>query len=75
MLPGLVSLLSCVTTTVTEKELSKVVYAEIVSERADSKPTLLGVTSRLQQVFLNELGQKYVVLVGDGKTYQLLKEI
>ena len=34
LLPGLVSLVSCVTITVTDKELSKVVYAEIVSERA-----------------------------------------
>ena len=64
-----------VTTTVSDKELSKVVYAEVVSERADSKPTLLSVISRLQQVFLNQLQQKYVVLVGDGKTYQILKEI
>ncbi len=45
-------------------------YAEIVSERADTKPTLLGIISRLQQVFLGELEQKYVILVGDGKTYQ-----
>ncbi len=75
ILPGLVSLLNCVSIGGNEKELSRVVYAEIVSERADSKPTLLGIISRLQQVFLSELEQKYVILVSDGKTYQLLKEI
>ncbi len=62
ILPGLVSLLNCVSIGGNEKELSRVVYAEIVSERADSKPTLLGIISRLQQVFLSELEQKYDIM-------------
>ena len=46
-----------------------------MSERADSKQTLLGVISQLQQVFVQELRQKYVLVVGDTKTYNLLQSI
>ena len=47
----------------------------MLSERADSKQTLLGVISRLQQVFVKELKQKYAIVVGDAKTYSLLQGI
>ena len=45
-------------------------YVEIISERADSKPTLIGVIARIQQTFVQELNQKYVIIVGDAKTYK-----
>ena len=48
---------------------------EVVSEKADSKHTLIGVVSRIQQVFAQELGQKYVIIVGDAKTYNILQDI
>ena len=50
-------------------------YVEILSERADSKPTLLRVIGRLQKVFVQELKQKYVIVVGDAKTYNLIQAI
>ena len=46
---------------------------EITSERAE--PTLIGVIARIQQTFVQELNQKYVIVVGDAKTYNLLQEI
>ena len=46
-LPGLQSLVNCVRHQAAEKEVSHITYVEIVSEKADSKPTLMGVISRL----------------------------
>ena len=74
-LPGLQSLVNCVRHQAAEKEVSHITYVEIVSEKADSKPTLMGVISRLQTTFVEELKQKYVLVVGDAKTYNLLQAI
>ena len=73
--PGLQSLIHCVRKQTSEKEVSHITYVQIVSERADCKPTLMGVISRLQKTFVEELGQKYVLVVGDAKTYNLLQSI
>ena len=48
---------------------------EIISEKADCKSTLMGVISRLQKMFVEERGLKYVLVVGDAKTYNLLQSI
>ena len=45
-----------------------------MSERADSKPNLIGAIGRLQQIFIHDLNQKYVV-VGDAKMYNILQDI
>ena len=50
-------------------------YVEIVSEKADSKPTLLSVLDQLQQVLVQQLKHKFVLVVGDAKTYNLLRAI
>ena len=68
--PGLQSIVNCVRKQASDKEVSQITYVEIVSEKADSKPTLMGVISRLQKTFVEELGQKYVLVVGDAKTYK-----
>ena len=48
---------------------------EIVSERSDSKPTLFGVTGRLQQIFIHDLNQTFVIVVGDAKMYNLFQDV
>ena len=64
--PGLQSFINCVRRQSTDREVT---YVEILkSERADSKPTLLSAVGRLQQVLVQELQQKYVLVVGDAKT-------
>lgn len=73
--PSLQSLINCIRKQATDREVSKVSYVEILSERADSKPTLLSVIGRLHKVFVQELKQKYVLVVGDAKTYNLLQAI
>jgi len=51
-----------------DKEVSNVTYIEVVSEKADSKHTLIGVVSQTQQVLVQELGQRYIIIVGDAKS-------
>ncbi len=58
--PSLVSLLNCVKRQTYDKEVSNI---EVVSEKADSKPTLVGVIARLHKLFLIDHGQKHVFLV------------
>ena len=50
-------------------------YIEISSDRADSKPTLLNALSKLYQIFIVQQGQKWLIVVGDAKTYDLSKSI
>ena len=73
--PALPSLVNCIRKQSADREVSNVTYVEIISERADSKPTLIGVIGRLQQIFIHDLNQKYVIVVGDAKTYNLLQDI
>ena len=73
--PAFPSLVNCIRKQSADREVSNVTYVEIVSERADSKLTLIGVIGRLQQIFIHDLKQKYVIVVGDAKTYNLLQDI
>ena len=73
--PGIQSFVNCIRKQCTDSEVSNVVYVEIISEKADSKQTLLGVIGRLQTTFVKEQRLKYVIVCGDGKTYAILQEI
>ena len=66
--PCLQSFVNCVRKQCADTEVSNVVYVEIISEKADSKQTLLGVIGRLQTTFVKEQRLKYVIVCGDGKT-------
>jgi len=74
-LPGLPSLLNCVRKQSTSCEVSNVVYVQISSERADSKPTLINILGQMHKIFIVGHRQKYLLVVGDGKTYDLLQDI
>ena len=74
-LPGLQSLINCIRKQTTSTEESRVAYIEISSERADSKPTLVNVLGKLYQTFVVQQGQKWLLVVGDAKTYDLIKTI
>lgn len=50
-------------------------YVEIRSEVADSKATLMNILGKLHKTFVAELGQKWVLVVGDAKVFVLLQEI
>ncbi len=67
--PQLPSLVNCIRKQAADKGVSNVTYVEIISERAHSKPTLIGVISRVQKIFVQGLNQKYVTIIGDAKTY------
>ena len=75
ILPGLSSLISCIQTHPTDKEVSNVVYVEIRSERADCKATLTMVHAKLYRTFIADFGQKWLIAVGDAKTFDLLQTI
>ena len=68
--PGLQSLVDCIRQQTADKEMSSVTYTcmEIVSERDDSKLTLMGIISQLQAEFVQKLRQKCVLVVGDKKS-------
>ncbi len=74
-LPSLPSLLNCVRKQTTSCEVSNVVYVQISSERADSKPTLINILGQMQKIFIVGHRQKWLLAVGDAKTYDLLQEI
>ena len=42
-------------------------YIDILSEKADSKAALLKVIGNLHRVIIEELNQKWVIVVGDAK--------
>ena len=71
-LPGIPSLLNLVQQLRDETEVSKVAFVDILSERADSKSTLIKVLGNLHRIFVKDLKQKWVIVVGDAKTYDLL---
>ena len=75
VLPGLVSLLSALQPGPREKEESNVVYVDIRSERADCKETLGKVLANLYRTFIVEYNQKWLIVVEDAKTFDLLHAI
>ena len=56
-------------------EVSNVVYLEIQSERADDKATLVKLLAWLYQTFIVELGQKWLITVGDAKIFKVIHSI
>ena len=74
-LPVLQSLINCVRQQSTNTEESKVVYVHILSERADSRPTLIYILSKMYQTFVIEQNRKWLLVVGDAKTYDIIKGI
>ena len=74
-LPNLQSLINCVHRQTTSIEESKVVYVNISSERADSRPTLIAMLSEMYKMFVIEQNQKCLLVVGDAKTYDIIKSI
>ena len=74
-LPGIPTLLNCVQQQAFDKEVSNIAYVEIVSEKADCKHTLTNALGRIHYTFVVGLQQKWVIVVGDGKTYDLLQDI
>ena len=73
--PSLKLFLHCVRKQCNDKEESKVIFCDILSEKADSKPTLLKVIDKLHKIFVCQLNHKFVIVVGDAKTYSLLVAI
>lgn len=74
-LPSLTSFLSASTYTNDKFEQSKVVYVDIVSLPADSKDTVLQVLCKLHAKFIVELGFRWLIVVGDAKTYDILQNL
>ena len=74
-LPAMPSLLHCVRKQSVESELSNVVYVEILSEIADSKATLLHIVGKLHKTFLTDLKQKWVLVIGDAKIFDVLQDL
>ena len=74
-LPAMASLLHCVRKQSVESELSNVVYVEILSEIADSKATLLHIVGKLHKTFLTDLKQKWVLVIGDAKIFDVLQDL
>ena len=74
-LPSLQSLINCVRKQTSSTEESKVVYVEISSERADSRPTLITMLGKMYKTFVVQQNQKWLLVVGDAKTYDIIKSI
>ena len=74
-LPNLKSLINCIRRQTTCTEESKVVYVEISSERADSRPTIIAMLGKMYQTFVVQQNQKWLLVVGDAKTYDIVKSV
>ena len=74
-LPNLQSLINCVRKQSSSSEESKVVYVQISSERADSRPSLIALLGRMYTTFVVEQKQNWLLVVGDAKTYDIIKSI
>lgn len=57
-----------------DNDPSKIYYLEILDENADSEETMAVVSDLVQEKMLSE-SQQWVVLVGDGKTFEHLKKV
>ena len=50
-------------------------YDEISSERADSRSTLITILGKMYQTFVVQQRQKWLLVVGDAKTYDIIRKI
>ncbi len=60
---------------VTHTQKSRVTYYEVMDAPADSKDTIMALLHDLHQQFIEELEQKWLVVEGDGKFYEILKSL
>ena len=74
-LPALISLINSLHLGPSEFEKSNIVYVEILSARADSKTTLGSVLAKLYKTFIIEHKQKWLLVVGDAKTFDILQSM
>ena len=74
-LTGLPSFLSAMRYTGGSNEQSTVVYVDIVSLPADSKDTVLHVLNKLHHTFIVKMSFRWLIVVGDAKTYDILQEL
>ena len=74
-LPSLALFISASTYTNDKCEQSKVVYVDIVSLPADSNNAVLQVLNKLHAKFIVELGFRWLIVVGDAKTYDILQSL
>ena len=74
-LPGLASCISGFLYSNEDVEESNVVYVDIVSLPADSKDTILQVLNKIYSKFVGELRNRWVIVVGDAKTFDILQDL
>ena len=60
---------------VSEEEAGNVVYVDVLSENADSKATLTRVVGKLHNIFVTDLIQKRMFVVGDAKVYDVFQSL
>ena len=67
-LPGLPTFVSHKCYGGDRNELGNVVYVDIVSLPADSKDTIMKILRKLYTIFVLEMKNKWLIVVGDAKT-------
>ena len=55
--------------------IPNIIYLNVLDQKADNKQTLLAIINNLYEEFIVNGGQKWVVVEGDTKTYDILKSI
>ena len=72
-LPGLACCVSGFLYRNEDVEESNVAYVDIISLPADSKDTVLQILNKIYSKFVGELRHRWVIVVGDAKTYDILQ--
>ena len=52
-------------------EVSNIIYLNVFNQKADNKQTLLAIVNSLYEEFIVKEGQKWVMVEGDAKTYDI----
>ncbi len=60
---------------ITHTQKSRVVYLDVMDAKADSKDTVMELLHDLRKQFIENLNQKWLVVEGDGKFYEILKSL
>lgn len=58
-----------------DNEVGNIAYVDILSLPADSKDTIMKVLKKLFKTFVLEMRNKWLVVVGDAKTYDILQDV